>query len=247
MTNHDYRDTIAALEADLAALKAVGGDHFDVVQFRFIESMTEKAGKRCEPVANIVANKALAALTAYQLALERELQSANTMIAEIGARHPAAAPQLQALFASHRFSAVKGLAASLDRRAAKTPLAELLKGLESRSQTADETSLSGSMSANLQEQESTLIAADSCEPTALPTEELSSAQYFRNLRQQRAAQDRISRALQEAPEDSGPLNPQKLVIRSMLAMRDLSPGYLARFVSYVDTLFWLENMGAHKK
>lgn len=247
MTNPDYRDTVAALEAGLAALKAVGGEHFDGVQFRFIESMTEKAGTRSEPVANIVANRALAALTAYQSALESERQGVNTMIAEVGARHPAAAPQLQALFATHRFSAAKRLAASLDRRAAKTPLAELLQGLESRSQTADETSFSGPMSANLQEQENTLIAADSCEPAALPAGELSSAHYFRELRQQRAAQDRVSRALQEAPEDSGPLNPQKLVIRSMLAMRDISPGYLARFVSYADTLFWLENTGAHKK
>ena len=127
------------------------------------------------------------------------------------------------------------------------PLAELLECLESRSQTADETSPRGPMSANLREQENTLIAADSCETAAPPAGELSSAQYFRELRQQRAAQDRVSRALQEAPEDSGPLNPQKLVIRSMLAMRDLSPGYLARFVSYVDTLFWLENTGTHKK
>jgi len=247
MTNHDYRDTVAALEADLAALKALGGDHFDVVQFRFIESMTEKAGKRSEPVANIVANKAVAALTAYQSALERERQSVDTMIAEIGARHPAAVPELQALIDTHKFSAAKRLAAGLDRRTAKTPLAELLEGLESRLQTADETSPRGPMSANLREQENTLIAADSCETAAPPAGELSSAQYFRELRQQRAAQDRVSRALQEAPEDSGPLNPQKLVIRSMLAMRDLSPGYLARFVSYVDTLFWLENTSTHKK
>jgi hypothetical protein len=247
MTSHDYRDTVAALETDLAALKAVGGDHFDVVQFRFIESMTEKAGKRSEPVANIVATRALAALTAYQSALERERKSVNTMIAEIGARHPAAVPELQALLDTHKFAAAKKLASRVDRRAAKTPLADLLEGLESRSQTADKTSPRGPMSANLQEQENTLIAADSCKPAALPAAELSAAQYFRELRQQRAAQDRVSRALQEAPEDSGPLNPQKLVIRSMLAMRDLSPCYLARFVSYVDTLFWLETMGSHKK
>ena len=247
MKSHDYRDTVAALEAGLLALKAVGGDHFDSVQFRFIESMTEKAGTRSEPVASLVANKAVAALKLYQSALECERQNVSTMIAELGARHPTAAPQLQALFDTCRFSAAKRLAASLDRRTAKTPLSALLKSLEPEAQTADEASLRGPVSTKLQEQENRLIAADSCEPAALPAGELKSAQYFRALRQQRAAQDRVSRALEEAPEESGPLNPQKLVIRSMLAMRELSPAYLARFVSYVDTLFWLENTDTHKK
>ena len=247
MKSHDYRDTVAALEAGLLALKAVGGDHFDSVQFRFIESMTEKAGTRSEPVASLVANKAVAALKLYQSALECERQNVSTMIAELGARHPTAAPQLQALFDTCRFSAAKRLAASLDRRAAETPLAGLLKCLEPETQTTDETSLRGPVSAKLQEQEHRLLAADSCEPVATPVAELKSAQYFRELRQQRAAQGRVLRALEEAPEESGPLNPQKLVIRSMLAMRELSPSYLARFVSCVDTLFWLENTGAHKK
>ena len=247
MTSHNRQDTVAALEAGLAALKAMGAEHFDSVQFRFIESMTAKAGTRSEPVASIVANKAFAALKVYQSALASERQSVSAVIAEVGARHPAAAPELQALFDTCRFSAAKRLAASLDRRTAKTPLAALLKGLETEWQTTDESLLRGPVSTKLQEQENRLLAADSCEPAALPVGELKSARYFRALRQQRAAQDRVARALEEAPEESGPLNPQKLVIRSMLTMRELSPGYLARFVSCVDTLFWLENTGAHQK
>lgn len=247
MTNPDCRDTLAALEEGLAALKAVGGDHFDAVQFRFIESMTEKASARSEPVASIVANKALAALTKYRSALECERHHVSTMVQEVSARHPAAGAELQALFDSHGFSAAKRLATSLEYRAAETPLATLLKILEPESQTTGETSLRGPMSANLVAQENRLVAADRSEPAALPATELKSAQYFRELRQQRVAHDRVSRALEEAPEESGPLNPQKLVIRSMLAMRALSPDYLARFVSCVDTLFWLENTGAYKK
>ena len=50
----------------------------------------------------------------------------------------------------------------------------------------------------------------------------------------------VTQALEEVPAEAGPLNPQRLATRSLATMRDLSPHYLSRFVSYVDTLFWLE-------
>ena len=50
----------------------------------------------------------------------------------------------------------------------------------------------------------------------------------------------VNQALAEVPESAGPLNPQRLATRSLETMRDLSPHYLSRFVSYIDTLFWLE-------
>jgi hypothetical protein len=36
------------------------------------------------------------------------------------------------------------------------------------------------------------------------------------------------------------MNSQHLVLRALQAMRDLSPDYLQGFMSYVDTLIWLE-------
>ena len=46
------------------------------------------------------------------------------------------------------------------------------------------------------------------------------------------------------PQNPGPLNPQMLAIKSLSTMRELSPDYLNRFVSYVDTLLWLERSEA---
>ena len=54
------------------------------------------------------------------------------------------------------------------------------------------------------------------------------------------AESQLRRSLAQAPEDAGPLNSDRLVHRSLLLMRELSPGYLERFLSYVDTLSWLE-------
>ena len=42
------------------------------------------------------------------------------------------------------------------------------------------------------------------------------------------------------PENPGPLNPQMLATRAITLMRDLSPAYLNRFLTLMDTLFWLE-------
>lgn len=71
-------------------------------------------------------------------------------------------------------------------------------------------------------------------------EELKAARRFHSAMVQFNADKVVQQALAEVPEDAGPLNPQRLATRSLETMRDLSPHYLSRFVSYIDTLFWLE-------
>ena len=53
----------------------------------------------------------------------------------------------------------------------------------------------------------------------------------------------LKQAVQECPEDAGPLNPQRLTIQSLLTMGELSPHYLNRFVEHIDTLMSLEISG----
>jgi len=50
----------------------------------------------------------------------------------------------------------------------------------------------------------------------------------------------VDAIINDHPEVLGPLNPQLLLIRSLQSMRELSPHYLSRFVSYIDTLVRLE-------
>lgn len=50
------------------------------------------------------------------------------------------------------------------------------------------------------------------------------------------------RSLQHSPTNAGPLNSSGLVHRSLTLMRELSPGYLQQFLSYVDALSWLDQM-----
>ena len=55
----------------------------------------------------------------------------------------------------------------------------------------------------------------------------------------------VRRSLQSSPENAGPLNSSSLVHRSLTLMREVSPGYLQQFMSYVDALSWLEQLNDH--
>src|SRR5690606_14338857 len=54
---------------------------------------------------------------------------------------------------------------------------------------------------------------------------------------------RIKQSQSQVPENAGPLNSSHLIYRSLLLMQERSPGYLRHFLSYVDTLSWLEQLG----
>lgn len=76
--------------------------------------------------------------------------------------------------------------------------------------------------------------------TAPPGRELRSAQSFRDTWSRICAEDEVTQAVEQGPENAGPLNSHRLVLRTLALMRDLSPDYLRRFLSHADTLLWLE-------
>ena len=70
--------------------------------------------------------------------------------------------------------------------------------------------------------------------------ELKSVRNFRNTWSKLSAQKQVSQALGQAPKNAGPINSHMLVLRSLELMRDISPDYLNRFMSYADTLLCLD-------
>lgn len=71
--------------------------------------------------------------------------------------------------------------------------------------------------------------------------ELGSVRRFGEVWAKVSAQQQVDRALDRGPENAGPLNSHRLMLRALSLMRDLSPDYLRRFLSQVDTLLWLEH------
>lgn len=74
--------------------------------------------------------------------------------------------------------------------------------------------------------------------------DMKSVRQFSEVWSKISADQQVAQALHRAPENAGPLNSQKLVLRSLSLMRRLSPDYLQRFMSRVDSLLWLESANA---
>jgi len=72
--------------------------------------------------------------------------------------------------------------------------------------------------------------------------ELKTLRYFRSTWSKLSVDRQLSQSLAQAPKNAGPLNSQLLVLRSLQAMREVSPDYLNRFMSYVDALLCLDLM-----
>ena len=77
--------------------------------------------------------------------------------------------------------------------------------------------------------------------------ELKSVAFFHNSWSKLSTEQQLSQTLAHAPENAGPMNSQHLVLRSLQLMRDLSPDYLQGFMSYIDTLIWLDHTDPTKR
>lgn len=72
--------------------------------------------------------------------------------------------------------------------------------------------------------------------------ELPLLQEFRQLWSHLRTESHVRQSLEQVPENAGPLNSSTLVHRSIALMRELSPGYLGQFLSYIDALSWIEQI-----
>ena len=77
---------------------------------------------------------------------------------------------------------------------------------------------------------------------AAPAPELKTLRYFRSTWSRLSADRRLTQSLAKVPDNAGPLNSHHLVHRSLMLMHELSPEYLNRFMSYVDTLLWVDQV-----
>jgi len=73
-----------------------------------------------------------------------------------------------------------------------------------------------------------------------PRPELKSLDRFRGTWAKVAADAQVDKALARAPENAGPLNSHLLVLRSLAALRELSPEHLHGVLAQLDALLWLE-------
>ena len=74
--------------------------------------------------------------------------------------------------------------------------------------------------------------------------DMKSVRRFSEVWSKIAAEQQVAQAFTRGPENAGPLNAHRLMLRSLALMRSLSPDYLRHFLSQMDSLLWLEQAAA---
>jgi hypothetical protein len=243
-------DDLAALQRALQAIAAEGGRLFNPARFQFLEALVARVRKQAPAVARLLAARAWTCLRDYEAELTRARPEAAAQVRQLVAQDPAAAATAEHLLAVGDFNAISRQATRLRLRQQQGRCHALTEKLRLEPATALSDS-NAAMATAIRHQERLILAsinesggnagADSPRIHGngqLP--ELKSAQALWDSLARRHADRLVSDALSENTADTGPLNPQLLVIRSLAALRELSPAYLNRFVSLVDTLLWLE-------
>lgn len=209
-------------EPQIAALRMSGAERLDPLRFHFIEALARRLRDHEGAVGRVLDGRLSEALVACSRRLEHLRNEARQTVARTSGRYPEAAEALQRLFAAGDFGGIGHLVATLEDLDRRSPLAELAR-----------TGGRG------------LAPEDGGDPSEAggPRCELRSLRHFRNTWSQRSAERQVAQAVERAPANAGPLNSHMLVLRSLSAMRDMSPAYLNRFVSYADTLLRLEQAG----
>jgi hypothetical protein len=200
--------------AALAALRDRGAHRADPVSFRFIEALARRAEGQPAAVRRLLDAKLGHALDDY-LARYPDGQGNDA---------PHRAPQ-------PRPAPAPGPLAELVQALARTPAVPVAAAAP-RTGTGTGT---GSDPRH---------PASRGQPTTAATPELQALDYFRHTWARLAVHRSLNQSRAKTPKNAGPLNSHRLVLRGLEVMREVSPAYLNRFVTYVDALLVLDGMGA---
>lgn len=212
-----------APDAMIDALRARGADRFDPVRFRFIEALARRAAAQPAEVQRLLEGKLAKLLLDYSARLEQARDQAGDALARSTGQFPTAVDDLRQHHDAGDLNSLQQLIASLEAQGNSGPLAELLAHI---GQHTPEVAPSGSAMAPRAAVES--------------PGELKALSYFRSTWSQLSVDQQLTQALAQVPDNAGPLNSHRLALQSLKLMRDVSPDYLKRFMSYVDALFWLD-------
>ena len=226
-----YTEQLSGIDALLASVRDEGGDRFDAAGWHYLDTLARRAAAHEGSVRHILEAKLERALAAFAERFAQARSAAAELLAATAAKHPQATAELQRLFAGGDFQSLRHLRATLEARAQCAPLTQLVSQLESVVPGAP-----GHSAVQLATQHA----------TSHTTAPVSPALELKTVRESRATWARMSvdkqlaLAMKQAPANAGPINSHMLVLRSLAMMQDISPDYLSRMVSYVDTLLSLD-------
>ena len=238
---------LSAINSQLDAMRENGANRFDPVRFRFLESMANQCEHQRKAVANALYKKLSKSLAEYEKAFAEAQQEATEVCQRLAKGDSDNADLVKRLFDAHQFKQIELLDKRLQRDQENGLLSELTQRIEQKRDgtlkrdeallfdevmRAQETDVLHNYANNTNNQPPIATQANSSG--------LKSFHLYRDSFLKQNAAKILQQAINSAPENAGPLNSEMLTIRSLVAMRDLSPEYSNRLMSYIDTLLWLE-------
>jgi len=224
-------DSAADLNAQIASLRTAGAERFDPVRLHYIDVLARRASAHQGNVRRMLDAKLAQALEAFKERFDHAQRNARKAVAGSVAQYPDAADALQSLLATGDFNGLRRLVATLKTREQCAALGALVRRLDQHPPENADARPGASSSAS--------PAASSLE-IAGSRSELKTIRNFRNTWSKLSVDKQVTQALEQAPANAGPINSHMLALRSLALMRDISPDYLNRFMSYADTLLCLD-------
>lgn len=220
---HSPQDGENSLLSRYASLRNEGAQRLDPARFHYLEVLSQRMDRAPGEVRRILEGKLKVALADYGERFRQAQKAASDELANLSAKHPDLARELHRLFAAGDYGGMRRLGAQSAFNRPCAPLAQLNQYIQDVKQDGIDHRLGSSLVSGME-----------------ASSEMASVRRFREAWSRIAAEDQVDQAVGRGPVNAGPLNSHMLVLRSLALMRKLSPDYLRRFLSHVDTLLWLD-------
>jgi hypothetical protein len=215
------------VDALLAGMREKGGERFDAAGWHYLDTLARRAAAHEGSVRRLLEAKLEKAAASFGERFAKAHSAAAELLTTTCTHHPHAAAELQRLFAGGDFQGLRRLRATLEAREQCAALAALVSRLEPAPANAPAPSTAPHAASR--------VTAGVAQPRELKTVRESRATWARI-----SVDRQVSLAMKQAPTNAGPINSHMLVLRSLALMQEISPDYLSRMVSYVDTLLSLD-------
>lgn len=203
----------------IASLRTAGANKFDPIRWHYIEALVQRAATHHGSIRNVLDTKLMQALITFKERFDLAQREAKEIAEQHAQQYPQAASELQQLLDAGDFKTLRRLAATLKSNEQDASLSALIRQLEQHATD------------NINARTETI-------PASRP--ELKAIRQARNTWSKLSVDKQVAQALEQAPKNAGPINSHMLVLRSLQLMRDISPDYLNRFISYAETLLCLD-------
>jgi hypothetical protein len=215
------------VDALVASLRDEGGERFDAAGWHYLDTLARRAAAHEGSVRRMLEAKRERALAEFAGRFAQARSAAVELLAATGTKHPQAAAELQRLFAEGDFKGLRYLGATLEARVQCVALSELVSQLEP-----------GLVGAPGHPTEHHAVSRTTANGD--PTLELKTIRESRATWARMSVDKQLAMAMKQGPKNAGPINSHNLVLRSLAMMQGISPDYLSRMVSYIDTLLSLD-------